>query len=232
MMAADCASAGPTNRGCQAQVSGARGFSAVICMVGNGIIPSSGLLTASWYSALSAHESARVRASVSQPVNIAGDPVILASPERIEAVRAAADAVTPDVLELTALIAAVPSPTGEEAAKSLLVERLFAAEGLATERDAIWRRRRRDSGPASRGRTSSAACRRAHRHGVPARHATDDQAISRIACRAGRWGQQRRRRGGDQAGRSVANRRRGTRGRCAGDRQRRRRRIGQSARNP
>ena len=63
--------------------------------------------------------------------------MILASPERIEAVRAAAHAVTPDVLELTALIAAVPSPTGEEAAKSLLVERLFATAGLATERDAI-----------------------------------------------------------------------------------------------
>jgi tripeptide aminopeptidase len=63
--------------------------------------------------------------------------VILASPERIEAVRAAADAVTPDVLELTALISAVPSPTGEEAAKSILVERLFATAGLATERDAI-----------------------------------------------------------------------------------------------
>jgi tripeptide aminopeptidase len=63
--------------------------------------------------------------------------VILASPERIEAVRAAADAVTPDVLELTALISAVPSPTGEETAKSLLVERLFATAGLAAERDAI-----------------------------------------------------------------------------------------------
>jgi acetylornithine deacetylase/succinyl-diaminopimelate desuccinylase-like protein len=63
--------------------------------------------------------------------------VILASPERIEAVRAAADAVTPDVLELTALISAVPSPTGEETAKSLLVDRLFATAGLATERDAL-----------------------------------------------------------------------------------------------
>jgi tripeptide aminopeptidase len=63
--------------------------------------------------------------------------VILASPERIEAVRAAAQAVTPDVLELTALISAVPSPTGEETAKSLLVERLLATAGLATERDAI-----------------------------------------------------------------------------------------------
>ncbi len=63
--------------------------------------------------------------------------MILASPERIEAVRAAADAVTPDVLDLTALISAVPSPTGEETAKSLLVERLFATAGLTTERDAI-----------------------------------------------------------------------------------------------
>jgi tripeptide aminopeptidase len=63
--------------------------------------------------------------------------VILASPERIAAVRAAADAITPEVLELTALISAVPSPTGEEGAKSLLVERLFATAGLATERDAI-----------------------------------------------------------------------------------------------
>ena len=63
--------------------------------------------------------------------------MILASPERIEAVRAAAQAVTPDVLELTAQISAVPSPTGEETAKSLLVERLFATAGLATERDAI-----------------------------------------------------------------------------------------------
>jgi tripeptide aminopeptidase len=63
--------------------------------------------------------------------------VILASPERIEAVHAAAEAVTPDVLELTALISAVPSPTGEETAKSLLVERLFTTAGLVTERDAI-----------------------------------------------------------------------------------------------
>jgi tripeptide aminopeptidase len=63
--------------------------------------------------------------------------VILASPERIEAVRAAAHAVTPDVVELTALISAVPSPTGEETAKSLLVERLLATAGLAAERDAI-----------------------------------------------------------------------------------------------
>jgi len=63
--------------------------------------------------------------------------VILASPERIEAVRAAAHAVTPDVLELTALISAVPSPTGDETAKSLLVERLFSTAGVAAERDAL-----------------------------------------------------------------------------------------------
>ncbi|MGH2613857.1 MAG: M20/M25/M40 family metallo-hydrolase [Thermomicrobiales bacterium] len=61
--------------------------------------------------------------------------MILASPERIEAVRSAALAVTPDVLERTAQIAAVPSPTGDESARSLLVEQLFAGEGLKTERD-------------------------------------------------------------------------------------------------
>lgn len=61
--------------------------------------------------------------------------MILASPQRTEAVRAAAEAVTPNVLELTAQISAVPSPTGEEAARSLLVERLFANAGLLTERD-------------------------------------------------------------------------------------------------
>ena len=63
--------------------------------------------------------------------------MILASPERIEAVRAAAHAVTPDVLELTALISEVPSPTGDETAKSLLVERLFSTAGVAAERDAL-----------------------------------------------------------------------------------------------
>jgi acetylornithine deacetylase/succinyl-diaminopimelate desuccinylase-like protein len=61
--------------------------------------------------------------------------VILASPERIEAVRAAAETVTPALLDLTALIAAVPSPTGDESAKSILVERLFASAGLSPERD-------------------------------------------------------------------------------------------------
>ncbi len=61
--------------------------------------------------------------------------MILASPERIEAVRAAAETVTPALLDLTALIAAVPSPTGDESAKSILVERLFASAGLSPERD-------------------------------------------------------------------------------------------------
>ena len=63
--------------------------------------------------------------------------MILASPERIEAVRAAADAITPAVLDLTAQIAAVPSPTGEESQKSILIERLFAEAGLASERDEL-----------------------------------------------------------------------------------------------
>ena len=64
-------------------------------------------------------------------------PTILASPERVAAVRDAASAVAPAVLDLTAAIAAVPSPTNDEAAKSLLVERLFAGEGLAVARDSI-----------------------------------------------------------------------------------------------
>lgn len=63
--------------------------------------------------------------------------MILASPERIERVRAAADAVAPAVLELTAEIAAVASPTGEEAAKASFVEKVFLQEGLAAERDAL-----------------------------------------------------------------------------------------------
>ena len=63
--------------------------------------------------------------------------MILSSPERVEAVRAAAEAVTPDVLHLTSEIAAVPSPTGDEAAKSDLIDELFRAEGLETERDAL-----------------------------------------------------------------------------------------------
>jgi tripeptide aminopeptidase len=63
--------------------------------------------------------------------------VILASTERINAVRAAAVALSPSVIELTARIAAVSSPTGDEEAKSLLVEQMFAQEGLVAERDEI-----------------------------------------------------------------------------------------------
>ena len=61
--------------------------------------------------------------------------MILASPERIEAVREAARAVAPAVLDRTAEIAAVASPTGEEAAKSAFVAGMFASEGLSVERD-------------------------------------------------------------------------------------------------
>ncbi len=63
--------------------------------------------------------------------------MILASPERIEAVRAAARAVTPAVLDRTADIAAVSSPTGDETAKSTFVEEFFRHEGLAAKRDDI-----------------------------------------------------------------------------------------------
>jgi acetylornithine deacetylase/succinyl-diaminopimelate desuccinylase-like protein len=61
--------------------------------------------------------------------------VILASPERIEAVRAAARAATDEVLDLTAQIAAVASPTGSERAKADFVQLLFEREGLSTHRD-------------------------------------------------------------------------------------------------
>ena len=63
--------------------------------------------------------------------------MILAEPERVEAVRSAAAAVAADVLGLTARIAGVPSPTGEEGEKSEVVAALYADEGLARERDAI-----------------------------------------------------------------------------------------------
>jgi acetylornithine deacetylase/succinyl-diaminopimelate desuccinylase-like protein len=63
--------------------------------------------------------------------------VILASPERIEAIRAAAAAIAPAVIDLTATVAAVPSPTGDEGAKSRLVEGLYQAESLRTSRDAL-----------------------------------------------------------------------------------------------
>jgi tripeptide aminopeptidase len=63
--------------------------------------------------------------------------VILASPERIEAVRAAAAAVTPDVLDLTMRIAAIPAPTDGEGARSCAVEQLMGNEGLTVSRDAL-----------------------------------------------------------------------------------------------
>jgi tripeptide aminopeptidase len=61
--------------------------------------------------------------------------VILASPERIEAVRVAARAATDEVLDLTARIAAIASPTGSERAKADFVQGLFEREGLSTRRD-------------------------------------------------------------------------------------------------
>lgn len=61
--------------------------------------------------------------------------MILASPERIEAVRAAAEAVTPEVLDLTLRIAAVPAPTDDELERSRLVGELFQLEGLRYEQD-------------------------------------------------------------------------------------------------
>jgi len=63
--------------------------------------------------------------------------VILASFERIEAVRAAAHAATDEVLELTARIAAIPSPTGHERAKAEFVQGQFEQEGLETQRDSL-----------------------------------------------------------------------------------------------
>ena len=63
--------------------------------------------------------------------------MILASPERINAVRAAAAALTPVVLDLTARIAAVAAPTNDEGDRSRFVEQLFAAEGLVPQRDSI-----------------------------------------------------------------------------------------------
>jgi acetylornithine deacetylase/succinyl-diaminopimelate desuccinylase-like protein len=81
--------------------------------------------------------SARIALRWTLPEEHTGAHVILASPERIEAVRAAADAVTPAVLDLTARIAAVPAPTNFERARSLAVEELFQAEGLLPERDRI-----------------------------------------------------------------------------------------------
>ena len=63
--------------------------------------------------------------------------MILAEPERIEAVRSAAVAVAGDVLALTARIAGVPSPTGDEGYKSAVVAELYAREDLQGERDEL-----------------------------------------------------------------------------------------------
>lgn len=63
--------------------------------------------------------------------------MILAEPERIEAVRSAAVAVAGDVLALTARIAGVPSPTGDEGDKSAVVAELYAREDLQGERDEL-----------------------------------------------------------------------------------------------
>lgn len=67
----------------------------------------------------------------------AGAPVILASPERIEAVRLASAAVTAELLELTARISAIPAPTNSEQARSAAVDCCFKKEGLETELDQL-----------------------------------------------------------------------------------------------
>lgn len=82
-------------------------------------------------------EPARVALETGLPEVQAGAFVILASPERIEVVRAAAAAVVADVIDLTERIAAIPAPTDDEGARSLAVERLLCEEGLATKRDAL-----------------------------------------------------------------------------------------------
>lgn len=57
--------------------------------------------------------------------------------DRLAAVRAAAEAAVPRVLELTQRIAAVPAPTGDEGERSRLVAELFAEAGLAVVVDAL-----------------------------------------------------------------------------------------------
>ena len=59
------------------------------------------------------------------------------SAERLAAVRAAAAQIVPRVLDVTARVAAVPAPTGDEAARSGLVADLFAEAGFAAEVDAL-----------------------------------------------------------------------------------------------
>lgn len=82
--------------------------------------------------------------------------MILASPDRIEAVRVAARAATDEVLDLTAQIAAIPSPTGSERAKADFVQQRFEQEGLSTQRDHLDNVVARIPGHATsgRGRTS------------------------------------------------------------------------------
>jgi tripeptide aminopeptidase len=63
--------------------------------------------------------------------------VILASPERIDAVRRAAADLSADILDLTSAVASVPAPTHEEAARADVIESLLRAEGLQTARDAM-----------------------------------------------------------------------------------------------
>ncbi len=84
--------------------------------------------TFSWVAA----DVALVRTLPEEP---AGAPVILASPERIEAVRIASIAVTPELIDLTTRIAAIAAPTNEEHARSQAVEGFFRSENLATECD-------------------------------------------------------------------------------------------------
>lgn len=66
-----------------------------------------------------------------------GVSVILATPERIDAVRVAAASLTPAVLDLTVRIAAIAAPTNDEGARSRFVEQLFADEGLASHTDLL-----------------------------------------------------------------------------------------------
>jgi acetylornithine deacetylase/succinyl-diaminopimelate desuccinylase-like protein len=63
--------------------------------------------------------------------------VILASPQRIDAVRSAAAAVAPDVIDLTMRIAAIAAPTHGEGERSDAVKHLLDDEGLAATQDAI-----------------------------------------------------------------------------------------------
>lgn len=63
--------------------------------------------------------------------------MILASPERIEAVRLASIAVAPELLDLTARIAAIPAPTNDEHARSHAVAGFFAAENLEAACDQL-----------------------------------------------------------------------------------------------